>query len=238
MQRSRNGRLTQTASSDGAPTGRARQRAVMIAALPEGEDLAELQELLRTAGVATVGQLVQHREHPHPNTYLGPGKLTELKAALKEADANVVAVDDELSPRQERNLEKELGETPVIDRTAIILDIFADHAHPAAGTTASPTTPTRPMASSRSSSPSSSTTSPACAACGRTSSVSARAAWTAASAREVPASRRSRPTAAWPATASPRCAASSRTSRARARSCAPSASGPTCRRSPWPATRT
>src|SRR3954468_6571066 len=139
MQRSRNGRTGQTpASQNGAQTGRARQRALMIAALPEGDDLAELQELLRTAGVATVGQLVQHRERPHPNTYLGPGKLTELKAAIKSAGAkgpaaNVAAVDDELSPRQERNLEKELGDVPVIDRTAIILDIFADHAHTAEG---------------------------------------------------------------------------------------------------------
>src|SRR6059058_4801156 len=133
MQRSRNGRLAQTASSDGAQTGRARQRALMIAALPEGEDLSELQELLRTAGVATVGQLVQHREHPHPNSYLGPGKIEELKAAIKRADANVVACDDELSPRQERNLEQALDPVPVIDRTAIILDIFADHAHTAEG---------------------------------------------------------------------------------------------------------
>src|SRR3954451_2169643 len=134
MQRSRNGRAGQTpARQNGAQAGRARQRALMIAALPEGDDLSELQELLRTAGVATAGQLVQHRERPHPNTYLGPGKLTELKQAIKAADANVVAVDDELSPRQERNLEKELGDTPVIDRTAIILDIFADHAHTAEG---------------------------------------------------------------------------------------------------------
>src|SRR3954466_9070568 len=102
MQRSRNGRTAQTTSKDGALQGRARQRAVMIAALPEGDDLSELRELLRTAGVATVGQLVQHREHPHPNTYLGPGKLDELKEAVKRLDASVVAVDDELSPRQER----------------------------------------------------------------------------------------------------------------------------------------
>jgi GTP-binding protein HflX len=133
MQRSRNGRSAQTASSDGAPTGRARQRALMIAALPEGDDLSELGELLRTAGVATVGQIVQHREHPHPNSYLGPGKIEELKAAIKRADANVVACDDELSPRQERNLEKAIDPVPVIDRTAIILDIFADHAHSAEG---------------------------------------------------------------------------------------------------------
>src|SRR3954451_18386121 len=133
MQRSRNGRAAQTASENGAQQGRARQRALMIAALREGDDLAELQELLRTAGVATVGQIVQHREHPHPNSYLGPGKIEELKEAIKRSDANVVACDDELSPRQERNLEKALDPVPVIDRTAIILDIFADHAHTAEG---------------------------------------------------------------------------------------------------------
>jgi GTP-binding protein HflX len=106
----------------------------MIAALPEGgeEQLAELRELLLTAGVATVGEIVQRREHPHPNTYLGPGKLEELKDELKRADANVVACDDELSPRQERNLEQALG-VPVVDRTTIILDIFAAHAHSAEG---------------------------------------------------------------------------------------------------------
>jgi GTP-binding protein HflX len=114
--------------------GRARQRAFLIAALPgpDGHELAELRELLRTAGVAGVGVLVQQREHPHPNTYLGPGKLEELKEQLARSDANLVACDDELSPRQERNLEQALG-LPVIDRTAIILDIFADHAHTADG---------------------------------------------------------------------------------------------------------
>jgi GTP-binding protein HflX len=116
------------------PPGRARQRAFMIAALPAGVDdhLSELQELLRTAGVAAVGRAVQHRDIPHPNTYLGAGKLEELKDEMKAVDANLVACDDELSPRQERNLEKALG-IPVIDRTAVILDIFADHAHTAEG---------------------------------------------------------------------------------------------------------
>ena len=106
----------------------------MIAALPDGEpeQLTELQELLRTAGVADVGEMVQRREHPHPNSYLGPGKVDELKAELASSDANLVACDDELSPRQERNLEAALG-VPVIDRTAIILDIFAAHAHSAEG---------------------------------------------------------------------------------------------------------
>src|SRR5690349_23785256 len=106
----------------------------MIAALPDGEpeQLTELQELLRTAGVADVGEMVQRREHPHPNSYLGPGKVDELKAEIARSDANLVACDDELSPRQERNLEAALG-LPVIDRTAIILDIFASHAHSAEG---------------------------------------------------------------------------------------------------------
>ncbi len=106
----------------------------MIAAVPAGQDdqLAELEELLRTAGVAAVDEIVQRRESPHPNSYLGPGKLEEVKAAIAAADANLVAADDELSPRQERNLEAALG-VPVIDRTAIILDIFAAHAHTAEG---------------------------------------------------------------------------------------------------------
>src|SRR5207237_4749651 len=76
--------------------------------------------------------MVQHRQHPHANSYLGPGKLEELKAEIAATDANLVACDDELSPRQERNLEAALG-VPVIDRTAIILDIFAAHAHTAEG---------------------------------------------------------------------------------------------------------
>jgi GTP-binding protein HflX len=104
----------------------------VIAAAPGEPDLSELRELLRTAGVAVSGELVQRRERPDPDRYFGKGKLAELKRAIKEADANLVACDDELLPRQERNLEQELG-VPVIDRTAIILDIFADHATSAEG---------------------------------------------------------------------------------------------------------
>ena len=125
LNRSRNGRSAPTRNGN-REQGRARQRAVLIAALREGDDLSELRELLRTAGVASVGELVQHRDQPHPNTYLGSGKLSELKALLQSADANVVACDDELSPRQERNLEKEIG-VPVIDRTAVILDLSLIH---------------------------------------------------------------------------------------------------------------
>jgi len=132
MQRSRQGRVGEHERGADGEEGRAKQRAFCIAALEEGDDLSELRELLRTAGVAVVGQMVQHREKPHPNTYLGPGKLEEVTAAAKAADANVIACDDELSPRQERNLESELG-MPVVDRTSIILDIFAGHAHSAEG---------------------------------------------------------------------------------------------------------
>jgi GTP-binding protein HflX len=139
MDRSRNGRSTVSSqaqpSSNGAERApRARQRAFCVAALPDGDDssLRELGELLRTAGVAVVGEMVQRREQPHPNTYLGPGKVAEAKLAAQEADANVIACDDELSPRQERNLEQELG-LPVVDRTTVILDIFAAHAASAEG---------------------------------------------------------------------------------------------------------
>ncbi len=112
---------------------RAKQRALCIAALPQGnDDLSELGELLRTSGVAVAGELVQHLEQPHPNTYLGPGKVKEVKQAAKECDANLVVSDDELSPRQERNLEEAVG-LPVVDRTAVILDIFAAHAASAEG---------------------------------------------------------------------------------------------------------
>ncbi|HEU4657052.1 MAG TPA: GTPase HflX [Capillimicrobium sp.] len=132
MQRGRNGRTSETYNARSNGDGRAVKRALMIAVLPEGDDLSELRELLRTAGVAVVGQEVQHRDQPHPNLYLGPGKVAEVKEIAKRLDANVVACDDELTPRQERNLEKELG-VPVVDRTAVILDIFAAHAHTAEG---------------------------------------------------------------------------------------------------------
>jgi GTP-binding protein HflX len=113
-------------------TRRAVQRALAIGVAPDELDLSELRELLRTAGVAVSGEMVQRRDRPDPDRYFGRGKLAELKQAAKAADANLIAVDDELLPRQERNLEEELG-LPVIDRTAIILDIFADHARSAEG---------------------------------------------------------------------------------------------------------
>ena len=114
------------------PTGRARQRAYIFGAYERAGDLSELTELLRTAGVATVGEMMQLRDKPHPNVYLGPGKVAELKTAIKAADANLAVADDELTPRQQRNLETEL-DVPVLDRTSVILDIFAGHANTAEG---------------------------------------------------------------------------------------------------------
>ncbi len=138
MQRSRNGRNTQTrhgAGDAGVSNPRARQRAVAIGIVDgrePGDPLAELKELLRTAGVATASEAVQQRAAPDPDRYFGRGKLAELQEQIVACDANLVACDDELAPRQERNLEAALG-VPVVDRTAVILDIFADHAHSAEG---------------------------------------------------------------------------------------------------------
>jgi GTPase len=132
MQRGRNGRAAESRYGEGIQNPRARQRALCIGAGPDEPDLSELRELLRTAGVAVAGELTQRRPQPDPDRYFGKGKLAELKRVVRESDANLIACDDELLPRQERNLEEALG-VPVIDRTAIILDIFADHAHTAEG---------------------------------------------------------------------------------------------------------
>jgi GTP-binding protein HflX len=136
VQQSKNGR---SGALDGAGAGvanaRAAQRAFAIGVLPKAdgeEPLGELKELLRTAGVATAGEMVQARAAPDPDRYFGAGKLRALREEAKASGANLVACDDELAPRQERNLEAAL-DMPVIDRTAIILDIFADHAHSAEG---------------------------------------------------------------------------------------------------------
>jgi GTP-binding protein HflX len=139
VQRNRNGRQAESDHGNGSAgiaNPRARQRAMAIGVVRDDEHrddpLAELKELLRTAGVASAGEMTQARSAPDPDRYLGRGKLAEVKREIAAADANLVAVDDELVPRQERNLEQALG-VPVIDRTAVILDIFADHAHTAEG---------------------------------------------------------------------------------------------------------
>src|SRR3954471_10082029 len=83
---------------EGTRNPRARQRALLIAVAPEEPELAELRELLRTAGVASMDELVQRRQTPDPDTYFGKGKLADLKSAIKASDSNLIAVDDELSP--------------------------------------------------------------------------------------------------------------------------------------------
>ena len=109
-------------------------RAYLVAAelrgalLPVEQSLDELAELARTAGAQVAGRTTQRLGHPHVATYIGAGKVTEVTEACDELGANVVIFDDELSPSQQRNLEKAF-DRKVIDRTALILDIFATRAH-------------------------------------------------------------------------------------------------------------
>jgi GTPase len=109
---------------------------LLVAVLAPGSESAseieELGDLARTAGVKPVGTLVQHRSGPDPRTYVGKGKLEELKRVYSEAEAESLLVDDELTPPQQRNLEDALS-ARVVDRTQLILDIFAQHARSAEG---------------------------------------------------------------------------------------------------------
>jgi GTPase len=120
---------------DPAPGAEA-ERGFVVAVLPKGadpgEELAEIRELARTAGVEAVATLVQPRVRPDPATYVGKGKLEELKHAFAESGAESLLVDDELDPAQQRRLEN-LLQARVIDRTQLILDIFAQHARSAEG---------------------------------------------------------------------------------------------------------
>ena len=91
------------------------------------DSVAELAELVKTAGATVVGTMIQKRELIHPGTYIGSGKVAELKLLVEELGATGIVCDDELSPAQLRNLEDML-DTKVMDRTLIILDIFAARA--------------------------------------------------------------------------------------------------------------
>ena len=91
------------------------------------ESLDELEELADTAGAQAVGKIIQNRETVHPGTYIGKGKIEEVRALMLATDATGIICDDELSPAQMNNLEHEL-ECKVMDRTLLILDIFAKHA--------------------------------------------------------------------------------------------------------------
>ena len=106
--------------------------AVLAQGVDEGEELGEMRELMRTAGVEPVGELVQRRPAPDPRTYVGKGKLVELKEAVSREDAESLIVDADLDPGQQRRLEDEL-KLRVVDRTQLILDIFAQHAVTAEG---------------------------------------------------------------------------------------------------------
>jgi GTP-binding protein HflX len=102
---------------------------------PVKESLAELERLAHTSGMVVAGYVVQQLVHPHPATFIGPGKVKEIIERVDETAANVVLFDDELSPRHQRELEEVLGDDiKLLDRTALILDIFAQHAHTREGT--------------------------------------------------------------------------------------------------------
>src|SRR5438477_7066805 len=112
------------------------ERGFVLAVLAQGVDaddeLAEVRELARTAGVEPVGAVVQRRARPAQRTYVGKGKLDELKQRFGESNAESVIVDDELDPAQQRYLENTLN-ARIVDRTQLILDIFAQHAVTAEG---------------------------------------------------------------------------------------------------------
>jgi GTP-binding protein HflX len=124
------------------PTENPRERAFLVGVEIHGkkslltleDSLSELNLLTDTAGLEVVGELTQKIDHPNPETFIGKGKVEELMALAEETLAQVVIFDDELSPRHQRELQKHLGEgVRVLDRTALILDIFAQHAHTSDG---------------------------------------------------------------------------------------------------------
>ena len=98
------------------------------------DSLKELELLCETAGLEVVGELTQKLDHPNAETFIGSGKVEELKTLAEDVLAQVIVFDNELSPRHQRELEDHLGENVrILDRTAIILDIFAQHAHSSEG---------------------------------------------------------------------------------------------------------
>jgi len=124
------------------PTQPPRERAFLVGVelrnqssyLTTEDSLAELALLADTDGLDVVGELTQNLDVPHPETFIGSGKVEELKALVEDNLADVVIFDNDLSPRHLRELELRLGENiRVIDRTALILDIFALHAHTSEG---------------------------------------------------------------------------------------------------------
>lgn len=124
------------------PTNPPRERAFLVGVeiyqqkslLPLEDSLTELALLSDTSGLEVVGELTQKLDRPNVKTYIGPGKVEELKTLVEETLSQVVIFDDELSPRHQRELQEEMGRNvKVLDRTALILDIFAQHAHTSEG---------------------------------------------------------------------------------------------------------
>lgn len=118
-------------------TAEREERLILVAvATSDGDDtiqsLDELEELGQTAGAATVAKVVQNREKVHPGTYIGKGKIEEVRSLVLSTNADTVVCDDELSPAQNHNLEEALN-VKVIDRTVLILDIFAKRASTSEG---------------------------------------------------------------------------------------------------------
>jgi GTP-binding protein HflX len=120
------------------PTTRPREKAFLVGTeifgqdelLSMGDSLDELALLSDTAGLEVVGRASQKLDHPNPQTFIGPGKVEEVKALADENQADVILFDDELSPRHLRELEKVFqNDVRILDRTALILDIFAQHAN-------------------------------------------------------------------------------------------------------------
>ena len=100
---------------------------ILYGNMEEEESLRELEALAETAGIPTLAVMIQKRSRPHPATFIGRGKVDELKATVGELEADVVIFNEELRPAQARNLEKALNRK-VIDRTQLIMDIFAQRA--------------------------------------------------------------------------------------------------------------
>jgi GTP-binding protein HflX len=139
MTRDHQGRQRRRLTATEVDLGVVRQRALLVGTaigVRDGDDvelsLDELELLVDTAGADVVERVAQRRATPDPATFIGKGKAEELRALADSLDVDVVVFDDELSPAQQRNLEKQLTRD-VVDRVALILDIFAQHAHSNAG---------------------------------------------------------------------------------------------------------
>ena len=115
-------------------TAEVQERAILVGVdrnrsdWPLEESLAELARLAETAGVEVVGTVTQRLDRPHPRTFIGPGKAEEVADLARQRDATLVVFDDDMTPSQQKNLEDLIPKTTILDRTALILDIFAQHA--------------------------------------------------------------------------------------------------------------